>query len=135
MDNHYTPQFLLPKIIKKSWGYEKILIDSDLYCFKILHYDKRGNFSSKHSHKEKTETWYIKNRFLFYYFDDKGMGLVQELKEGDIIHLSKGVPHQLVAQEDKAEVYEVSTKDDPNDVIRISPSMPGRPEGFLKNAK
>ena len=51
---------LLPvKIVPKLWGYEKHLVNSELYCGKILVALPNGMACSIHYHKKKTETFHI----------------------------------------------------------------------------
>lgn len=47
-------------IIKKPWGFEKILFKSDMWKVKLLHINK-GQRLSKQYHKSKWETLYYPN--------------------------------------------------------------------------
>lgn len=118
------PLILFPNIIKKSWGREEILINDEKYCAKILVYDKAHNFSSFHLHLKKTETFYLKSgSFNLRYKAKDGKTVTALLKENDVVHLPAGTPHQLTALEDNSQIFEISTTDDPNDVVRIEPTM------------
>ncbi len=124
LGDFFAPMFAYLSIIVKTWGEERIIISNDRYCAKILYYSQRGNYSSDHFHRNKHETWFcFAGSFEFFYYDNKGNVVHQIIKKGDIVHLSRGVPHQLVALEDESQIFEASTHDNPNDVIRISPSM------------
>jgi mannose-6-phosphate isomerase-like protein (cupin superfamily) len=119
-----VPKFLTARIVKKTWGEEQILVNTEDYCSKFLIFEKKGNFASKHFHRRKTETWYVhQGHFKFEYFDETGKFHIRSIWPGEIIHLEYGTPHQLHAQEDNSIIFEVSTKDDPADVVRIEPSM------------
>lgn len=45
-------------IVNKSWGFEKIFINTDLYCVKELNIYENCS-TSKHYHKVKHETFYV----------------------------------------------------------------------------
>ena len=47
------------EIHPKGWGYEKWIVNNDLYCGKVLFFE-RGKKCSWHYHKVKDETFYVK---------------------------------------------------------------------------
>ena len=47
----------MTEIHKKGWGYENWLVNTELYCGKILHFN-HGKQCSLHYHKIKDETFY-----------------------------------------------------------------------------
>jgi mannose-6-phosphate isomerase-like protein (cupin superfamily) len=119
------PEFLTARIVKKTWGFEEIYVSTDDYCSKTLNFTKYGNWASFHFHLNKTETWIVmKGRFNFAYCDEKGVQCCKIIEKGEIVHLEKGTPHLLRAETDDSVIWEVSTKDDPADCVRIEPSMP-----------
>ena len=54
----YTGYLFNFDIINKSWGFEKIFINTDLYCMKELNIYE-GCSTSIHYHKIKHETFYV----------------------------------------------------------------------------
>ena len=53
------------KLVPKGWGYEKWIVNSPLYCGKILWFCKDKK-CSWHYHKKKDEVFYIKVEDLQY---------------------------------------------------------------------
>ena len=86
--------------IVKNWGYELIIENNENYCGKILHFNKDSKFSM-HFHIKKHETWYINSgKFLFRYIDTNTVDINdRELNVGDVIVITPGQPHQLIAFE------------------------------------
>ena len=60
-----------PEKHEKGWGYELWIVNNNLYCGKILHFDK-GKKCSWHYHKIKQETFYVQKGKLkiWYGYDD-----------------------------------------------------------------
>ena len=61
-----------PSIYPKGWGHEKWIINNNLYCGKLLSFDK-GKKCSFHYHKIKTETFYLQSglvRLIYSNTDD-----------------------------------------------------------------
>ena len=108
--------------IKKGWGYELIFATNDMYCGKIIVFEKAGAKTSMNFHKEKDKTWFINaGSFLLKTIETKSATLItKELKEGDAWHTPCLVPHQLEALEDNSSITEVSTPDSVEDIYRIS---------------
>ena len=48
------------EIHPKGWGYEKWIVNNDLYCGKVLFFE-RGKKCSWHYHKVKDETFYVQS--------------------------------------------------------------------------
>ena len=109
--------------VDKGWGYEIIWATNDLYCGKIMVFEKVGSKFSMHFHKEKDETWFVNNgRFLLNYIDTTTAEYKsQELTEGMTWRNPPLMPHQLVCMEPGSSVTEVSTPDSVEDNYRIAP--------------
>lgn len=105
--------------IPKKWGYELIIENNDMYCGKILHFNKDCKFSM-HFHMLKHETWYVNSgKFLFKYIDTDNADLHErQLNIGDVVVITPGKPHQLISLEE-GEIFEVSTKHYDNDSYRV----------------
>lgn len=111
------------KTVEKGWGREVIFADTDDYCGKLMIFDKAGNKGSMHFHLKKDEAWYIaKGSFTVYWIETENATVREhKLVTGDSWRNRPGEPHQLEALEDDSIVYEVSTKDDPRDSLRVFP--------------
>jgi len=111
------------KKIDKGWGYELIFASNEMYCGKILHFNKAGSKSSMHFHKEKDETWYVQSGSFKLLTINTSTSVVVEhtLNIGDIFRVIPLLPHQLEALEDNSSIVEVSTRDSEVDNFRISP--------------
>ena len=109
--------------IDKGWGYELIWASNDMYCGKIMVFEKVGSKFSMHFHKEKEETWFVNSgTFIVRWIDTNDASLhQQELIEGSTWHNPPLQPHQLEALEDGSSITEVSTPDSVEDNYRIIP--------------
>lgn len=87
----------------KPWGYEKILILTEMYLTKEL-YIKEGFRTSLHYHIEKDETMYILSGSGYIEFEDKK----EYFSKNDSIRIQPGVVHSIVATENTL-LHEVST--------------------------
>lgn len=106
--------------VKKSWGWEKWICNSDLYCGKILFIEKDNNCSF-HFHALKDEVLYLHSgRMLFNYAEDKTQVINQiEMTSGNAFHVQPGFIHQMVALEDCV-IIETSTQHFDSDSYRIT---------------
>ena len=111
------------KVVEKLWGHELHIHNSPSYCGKLLVFNKGSN-SSMHYHILKEETWYVsKGEFNYTWIDTTNAERHTEvIKEGDVIHIIQGQPHQLQALTEGATVFEVSTQYFEEDSYRIGPS-------------
>jgi quercetin dioxygenase-like cupin family protein len=109
--------------VPKMWGREVVLYN-DAYCCKLLEYDGVRT-SSKHYHKEKCETFVVV-RGLFSIewgpvggpFQDKRFG------PGAVLHLEPGTVHRVSClSEEGGMIVEASSHDDPDDCVRLEPSV------------
>lgn len=109
--------------VSKGWGYEYIFATNDLYCGKLLHFNKAGNKFSMHFHKNKDESWYVQHGSFTLKVINTENGTIDEqtLNTGDSIRIYPLVVHQLVALEDDSEIIEVSTADSAEDNYRVMP--------------
>lgn len=107
--------------VGKAWGQEIVLHNGDDYCGKVLIFKPYAKFSL-HFHVQKTETWYVQSGNLTLRFVDTTNGTDQylaELSKGCVVHIPPGVPHQLIAGETGAVVFEASTPHKDSDSYRI----------------
>ena len=112
----------VPKIVQKSWGYEKWIYNDTEYCGKLLVFPNKMSHFSMHYHLIKKESWYVQSGSFELTYIDTVNGEVEflELSVGDSITIERGQPHQLMALEDNSIVFEVSTEHFDEDSYRIT---------------
>lgn len=110
------------EVHEKAWGHELWIINNELYCGKLLVFNKDKKFSM-HYHLLKDEAWYIsKGQFLYKWIDTTNAQQKETVvNEGDCIHLMPGQPHQMVALTEGATIFEVSTQHFEHDSYRVAP--------------
>jgi mannose-6-phosphate isomerase-like protein (cupin superfamily) len=107
------------EIVKKGWGYEKIICNSE-FCGKLLHFNK-GKRLSFHRHFVKEEYFYLhEGKLLLKYGYDDDIEKTQELilMPGDSFHVPPGLCHQLIALEE-SNLFEFSTHHEDSDSKKI----------------
>ena len=108
----------MPDIHKKGWGYENWLVNNELYCGKILHFEL-GSKCSLHYHKIKDETFYVLNGTINLYIVDSIKNISKHLlSKGDSYHILPGVAHAVEALVE-SDIIEISTQHFEDDSYRI----------------
>jgi len=109
----------LQGIVEKGWGSELIFATNDLYCGKLLNFNKDSRFSM-HFHAIKDETWYIlAGQFEVRYIDTQNAQVNSRiLNAGDTWHNAPLKPHQLICLQ-AGTIIEVSTPDSVEDNYRV----------------
>jgi len=108
------------KHIPKGWGYEKWIVNNEMYCGKLLFLEK-GKRCSWHYHKLKDETFYLQSGLMSLYYgeeDDLSKADMIVLTPGDKFHVPVGLRHQMVALND-TELFEFSTQHFDSDSYRV----------------
>jgi mannose-6-phosphate isomerase-like protein (cupin superfamily) len=108
------------EIIKKGWGYEKIIVNNNEYCGKILYFNKHKK-CSYHTHILKSETFYLRfGKVLLKIGLSDNIEDAKDvvLSSGDKIDIPRGTRHQIIALEE-SELFEFSTQHFEEDSIRI----------------
>lgn len=117
----------LEGMVVKGWGCEKIFATNNLYCGKMLCFNKGSKFSM-HFHKEKDETWLItEGKFEVLKINTKDASVTSEiLVPGSVYRNLPLEPHQLICLEEGT-IIEVSTPDSVEDNYRV---LPGDSQGL-----
>ncbi len=107
--------------IPKGWGKEIIIENNEMYCGKILVFNKGCKFSM-HYHMNKDETWWVEYGEFRYSFIDTEQARIQtiDLEGGDVVRQYPGQPHQLEAISN-GRIFEISTHHEDSDSYRILP--------------
>ena len=108
------------KFVKKGWGYEKWIVNKDLYCGKLLFFNS-GKKCSWHYHVKKDEVFYLQSgKMIVRYSDLDELSEAEEimLEPGMNFYIYPGLRHQMEAIED-SELYEFSTEHFDSDSYRI----------------
>lgn len=108
------------KFVKKGWGYEKWIVNKDLYCGKLLFFNA-GKKCSWHHHVKKDEVFYLQSgRMIVRYSESDKLEDAEELmlEPGMNFYIYPGLRHQMEAIED-SELYEFSTEHFDEDSYRI----------------
>jgi len=109
----------LEGFVKKGWGHELIWATNDLYCGKLMVFDKDAKFSM-HFHSQKDETWYVlSGMFAVETIDTKDASVFTKiLNKGDTWRNRPLQPHRLICMEEGT-IIEVSTPDSVEDNYRV----------------
>lgn len=124
-----SPVLAAAKKVEKKWGTEFWLVNTELYCSKILELNP-GWMCSTHSHPIKTETFIVLRGEVFLDLMN-GPRLVDEntklyysrhvLKPGQSFLLKPNWRHRF-SSKDGATILEVSTQHLDSDTVRIEES-------------
>ena len=109
----------LEGFVEKGWGHELIWATNDLYCGKLMKFNKGAKFSM-HFHKDKDESWYVlAGKFRVIWIETQNADVrAKELKIGDTWHNPPLLPHQIECIEEGT-IIEVSTPDSVEDNYRV----------------
>jgi len=112
----------MDNIVKTEYGYDIVWTDTDLYCSKILVFEKSAQKTALHFHREKTKTWFVNaGKFRIQWVDTAdGKVYAQELPEGGTFHVPALMPVQLESLSDNSAVAETSNTDDADDFYRLN---------------
>jgi mannose-6-phosphate isomerase-like protein (cupin superfamily) len=108
------------KHVSKGWGYEKWIVNGELYCGKLLFFNA-GKRCSWHYHKIKDETFYLQSGLISLYHgftDDLSDCQITLLEPGDKFYIPVGMRHQMIALDD-SELFEFSTQHFDSDSYRV----------------
>lgn len=105
------------KLVHKPWGHEEIWAITDRYVGKLL-YIKSGHRLSRQYHQVKEETIRVLDGVLTVETEADGVFCFQQLKEGEVFHVTPRTVHRFGAENGDVRLVEVSTPEI-DDVIRL----------------
>lgn len=108
------------KNVKKVWGSEEWIVNTEEYCGKILNLNK-GFRCSMHYHKNKDETFYIIEGKVLLEHDGK----MKILKTGDIQRIEPGQKHRFTGLKN-SKIIEFSTYHEDSDSYREEGQLSGQ---------
>ena len=108
------------KTVDKVWGEEIILVNSHLYCGKLLIGD-RGAESSYHYHKKKQETFYAIEGYAVLTIEGKEY-LLSPVTRPKTIEPEERHSFRAITE---VVILEISSHHDDEDVVRLTESKEG----------
>jgi mannose-6-phosphate isomerase-like protein (cupin superfamily) len=103
--------------VKKDWGEEQWITNTDLYCGKVMLLNT-GWQCSLHYHKIKDETFYIQKGNVLFELE----GVEYYLNSGDSVYVPRFASHRFFGVGPENCMLEISTFHSDEDVYRIEPS-------------
>ena len=106
--------------VEKKWGYEKWIVNNELYCGKEL-YCKKGVWSSEgrfHYHKNKDETFYVIEGTLRLVIEEDAMLKQIVLEVGESYRIRPHTKHKFTADTSECKFIEISTFHSDDDSYR-----------------
>lgn len=105
--------------VAKVWGSELWIINTPLYCGKLLEVLK-GHHTSMHFHAEKHETMFChEGEFLIEFIDSNGDKVDRVLLKGESIVIPPLLPHSIHGVGEFNILAEFSTQHFDHDSIRV----------------
>lgn len=112
------------KFVPKGWGYELWIVNSDLYCGKLLRFEE-GKRCALHYHARKDETFFVSRGLVAIHYckslteyvalarEQKPM-LLKILAGGQPFYVSPGMVHMIEART-LSDIFEFSTHHEDGD--------------------
>jgi quercetin dioxygenase-like cupin family protein len=108
-------------VVKTDYGYDVVWANNELYCSKILVFEKQGSKTVLHFHKIKTKTWFVNaGKFKVHWVDTKdGKVYAQDLSEGAVFHIEPLTPVKLEALANNSVMAETGSSSAVDDFYRL----------------
>lgn len=107
-------------VVIKGWGSETWISNNELFCGKILKFNKSKSFSW-HYHKLKTEVFFVQQgeiKLFYSWQDDIDEAECLILRTGDSFEVKVGLRHKIFALEESV-IIEFSTTHFEEDSYRL----------------
>jgi oxalate decarboxylase/phosphoglucose isomerase-like protein (cupin superfamily) len=107
------------KHVEKVWGSELWIINTPLYCNKML-IVKKGHHTSMHFHQEKHETMFCaEGSFRIDFIDGNGDLVSRVLNQADSIVIPPTLAHSIHGLGEFNVLFETSTQHFDHDSVRV----------------
>ena len=110
------------KLVPKTWGYEKWIVNNELYCGKelVCNINSWSSNGKYHYHKIKDETFYIVEGSLILVIKEEGKDKeIITLKQNDVYRIKPGLKHKFTAFTEVCKFIEFSTQHFNSDSYRV----------------
>ncbi len=105
--------------VDKIWGNEVWIVNTPLYCGKMLNVGK-GHHTSMHFHADKHETMFcVEGEFRIDFIDSNGDIIPRVLQQGESIVIPPSLPHSIHGVQDFNVLFEFSTQHFDHDSYRV----------------
>lgn len=105
--------------VEKVWGNEVWIVNTPLYCGKMLEV-RKGHHTSMHFHGMKHETMFCcEGEFRIDFIDQNGDVVSRALRQGDSVVIPPLLPHSIHGIADFNLLFEFSTQHFDYDSIRV----------------
>lgn len=94
MDENKPKVHIMERFHPKAWGSELWIINTPLYCGKILTLDY-GHRCSMHYHKKKDETFFVDGGIVYLEHDEGGVLKERVMRTGDTQRILPGAKHRF----------------------------------------
>ncbi len=115
--------------IKKGWGKEILMTNTEKYCGKLLYVEK-GKRSDMHFHRKKDKTFYVLSGKILMEIWKENEDIEKMMGEGDSVRIKPKQTHRFNGLEDSV-MIEISTPDGCNDYYKIDGMFEGNIPKFL----
>ena len=109
-------------VVETEYGYEIIWTDNELYCSKILVFEKEGKQTRLHFHKDRHKSWFVNaGKFEVQWVDAKdGKAYSKELPEGSVFEVPALLPVTLKSLANNSAMAETSNNNNTEDYYRLN---------------
>ena len=109
-------------VIQTEYGYEIVWADNEQYCSKILVFEKAGQQTRLHFHKDRHKSWFVNaGKFEVQWVDPKdGKAYSQELPEGAVFEVAPLLPVSLKNLVANSAMAETSNNNNTEDYYRLN---------------
>ncbi len=105
------------RFVKKPWGIEIWMVNTEFYCWKIITcvHEKWSSYGRYHWHEKKDETFYVVSGILLLDIEEH----MSFYWPGEKIRVKPYQKHRFRSANQACTFYEISTHHDEEDSIRL----------------